>query len=221
MSALYKGQVSIDPKKEAFASFMRGVVPFVDPYIVGDDDLANQWTESNAAGGTTKRGARSKVLMNTSAGAGGVALLFWGSNRNASGFPLWFPNGATSKFGVEARLRLTTVVTAADEICMGDAAEWLMGVRGASSTGFWVARFSNGPTLMTSAIPIDNGVFHRFRLWRDGTTTFFQVDNETPVSSLNAFATNEERFQFRAYNGGAANIREMEPDYAYLMADRT
>jgi hypothetical protein len=208
-------------RESQFTAWANSVVTFTDAYTVGDDHLANNWTESNANNGTTKRGARSKVLMNTSATASGLAILFFGSNRNSSGFPLFFPSATGSKFAFEMRLKLTTAIDSVAEMGMGDGTEWFVGCRGASSTGFWVARFSNGPTTLTSSIAVDSTTFHRFRLWRDGSTTSFQVDSETPVTSANAWATNEERFQGRAFNGGTATAREHELDYAFLRAERT
>jgi hypothetical protein len=208
-------------RAEAIKAALNGLVSFANPYDIFDDELANNWTESSVGGGTVKRGARSKVLLNTSATGGGLAVLLRGSNRNSSGFPLHFPNGAGSKFIFEMRTRLTTAIGSVDELGAGDSTEWLVGVRGASSTGFWVARFSNGPTLLTSTVAIDNGTFRRLRVWRDGTTTFFQVDSETPVSSAAAWATNEERLHLRAYNGGATNAREMEIDYIFLRTEAT
>jgi hypothetical protein len=216
--ASYKTSLTEDPRKAAFVAWARSLVSFTNPYVEGDDLFGAAWTDSSVTGGSVKRGARSKAKFACTAAAGSTALLSRGVNRSSSNFPLLFPSGATSKFAFEMRFQLTTAVVSTATLAAGDTIEWLVGVRGGSSTTKFVARFSNGPTLMTSTIDIDTNVFHRIRVARDGLLTYLQADNETYVTSLNAYCTNEERFQLQVFDTGNA-AREMEVDYAYLMGD--
>ena len=204
--------------ESAIAAFADSLIAFSNPCTIFDHDLQSRWVSSVASSGTVAQGAISKVLLSSGATGGGAAVRSYGSNLSA--FPSVFPGGTAGKWYLEVRARLTTAVSATATIGAGDETILDVGARGATSTGFFVARSNNGPTALTSTIAVDTS-FHRFRAYRNGTTGFFQVDNETPLQSANFFPTADCRLQLFADNGGTAAANTMEFDYVFVRHDPT
>lgn len=207
-------------RQSKIAAFADTLITWTDPFELFDDDLTTRWTEANTASGTRKRAGISAIELAATASAGDVAALLFGTNMGAAGFPFFIKGGAAAKFYAEFRMRLTTAIDAQAFALLGDDTQNAWGLRGASSTGFFVARFDNGPTTLTSTIAVDNGTWHRFRVYRDGTTGFLQVDSETPVSSANAYVSTDTRLMLRLGNGTTAAARKAEFDYVFVRGER-
>lgn len=193
-------------------------VTFTDADVFFDDRLENLWTASLAGTGVRNRGAISDVELTSGATSSGVASQLLGTSLGG-GFPLYVPSGSTSKFYVEFRMKVTTAIDNQAFLGFGDNTVNAWGARGPSATGFYVARFDNGPTTLTSTIAVDTS-YHTFRVWRDGTTGFLQVDSETPVSSANAYNASDTRAVLRVENGGTSAARTARFDYVFIKAER-
>jgi hypothetical protein len=221
-NSLWQGQSLKELSISAFVDSLN--LGFTDPYTIFDDELiagsGGRWSLNNIGSGTAKRSTRSSIVLDSGAVSNDLGGTIFGANMGSSGFPLVFPNGAGSRFFARMRCKITATGLTA-EINMGDAAEWLVGVRVASSATKFVARFSNGPTTLTSGVDIDTTAFHILDVYRDGATTTFRVDSEAGApTSANGWATNEERLILRAFNNGTAAARSMIVDYVFFRGDR-
>lgn len=208
-----------DVKEAELAAFADTLISFASPANIFDHDIQSRWVSVVASSGTVTQGAISKVLLSTGATGGGAAVRTYGSSLG-SAFPSVFPGGTSGKWYLEFRARLTTAVSALAIIGVGDETVLDIGARASIATGFFGARSNNGPTTLQSTIAVDTAM-HRFRAYRNGTTGFFQVDNETPLSSANFFPTADCRLQTFVDNGGTAANNAMEFDYVFVRHDPT
>ena len=134
--------------------------------------------------GTGTRAGVAQALRLSSGASGNAAL---GVTIASSGpSPEVVKAGAAKKFWLAGRFSLggTTHVsgdlvgvTLFDNV---GVTSMIIGVRGASSTANFVA-YGTAGTFINSGIPFDTNK-HIHRVWRDGATTYYQIDDNPPVS---------------------------------------
>lgn len=115
---------------------------------------------------------------------------------------------SSSRFYWAFRAAVTTAIDAEAIAAMVNGGSCSIGVNGALSTTKYVCDFNNGSAL-TSSVDIDTAE-HLFEIWRDGTTTYFAVDGETPVSGTGIYQTAADRFQWQVQNQATAAVRTLE-----------
>lgn len=198
---------------------------FYDPFLSLPGESASPWNVSPTAPGTVTRviGISGGVIrLDTGPLANGSALIAAGGDPTTV-IGSFLPNPRTARTYTLFLFRLNTVPDAAMALRLGMAVTgsavttMVMGVRGASSTGFF--RFSTGAAGVLSTIPIDTN-FHIGEMWTVGDTLCHgAIDLETPVSyTLPALGTGFP-WQIIA-NGATAASQNADVDAAIFIVPR-
>lgn len=107
--------------------------------------------------------------------------------RSAGDFaPRSVAAGAAVKVFLVCRMKFNTAVSATASMGCGlfDSAtsiNVIMGGRGPVSTTHYQCYGAVGTTI-NSGIALDTGVYHTHIYWRDGATSYYQIDNNAPVA---------------------------------------
>lgn len=115
--------------------------------------------------------------------------------------------GQTDKFFLSFRMRLTTAIDSVTQVGRANyptVSNVLIGALGSVSTTKFVGFV--GASGLTSTINIDTA-WHTLQFWRDGTTSFFAVDGEAPISGVNNYYAPTISDMLVAYNNGTAANR--------------
>lgn len=164
---------------------------------------SGNWSTSvGGSGAATYDTTSRRVKLTTGATGSSSANLF-------NGVMLYLAEGTSaSRFYWAFRAAVTTAVDANTVAAMVNGGSCGIGVLGSVSTAKYVCDFNNGDALLSS-VDIDTAE-HLFEVWRDGTTTYFSVDGETPVTGTGIFQTVADRFQWQVQNQGTAAARTIE-----------
>lgn len=177
----------------------------------------NHVSTGNAAHNLTESGGC--ITLSTGATNSSIGAIHVGSGGGTSYLPVMPVSG---NYYIRFRMKLTSAMDA------NALAGWMnyqsgvgtnqafCGYWGGGSLTKWTATF-NGTATFVSTVDVDNGTFHTFEQWRIGSTGYFAVDNETPVTKPNVspVAGNAGSVQFLIRNGATASNRTMVLD-AYL-----
>lgn len=175
------------------------------------------WTNSLAGTGANQN-------MNV---AGGVIQLTSGATAASTGdlalgdggtyFPNWFPNGATKKWYLASRLRMTTAIDAA-AICGLSSRDWstgalqlTLGVEGSVSAANWVLK--GGVGSLDSGVAVVTNTWAVLEAWRDGATTFMTVDLVTKATGALVHPSVDGGLWLPCRNGATAAARTMQVDW--------
>jgi len=116
---------------------------------------------------------------------------FGASTVAGLGCAQFIPTSATGKWWIGGRFKIVTAVGANAKLGIGGRSgttatnanntdDIMLGVKGSTSTTNYVLYASAGVAI-DSGVAIDTSV-HDFQAWRDGATTYVQVDNNAIVS---------------------------------------
>lgn len=134
-----------------------------------------------------------------------------------------FPDTINSRWHFECNMKVTTAPDANTSIGFGVADKdltpgFVVGVRGAQSTTKYRLFIWGTSTGVNSSVSVDTN-WHRFRAWcAGGTTVYFQVDSETPVS-ITLTSTGVVGPFLDVRNGGTAAAQTIRTRYAIYRYD--
>ncbi len=191
-------------------------VDFHDPFMVG----IRNWTDISATGGTISRAAADAhaVLLSSTANSSGQGDIVLG-NYGAASASLSFRGTSSAKFYIRLRFKFTTTMdnVARMGLVIGSA---VFGFRGPTSSTNFACLFDAGasPTLI-STIAIDTS-FHTMEVWGNGTSAWFSIDAETPITSAAANVSADSTIVLAARNSGTAANRAMVVDNFFIRQER-
>lgn len=185
---------------------------FRKSFGTGDNGV---WVAYHDGGSATANYSNKRQwLLESSAAASKRGALISGTVLGA--YPQTLNGAATARWYAHWRVGLPTGATYDAEMTAGfivfntGGTIAKFGIHGAASaTKFACVGWGGGTAV--SSVAIDTGAFHEFEVFRNGTTTFFCVDEETPVSlGINEYPVNGAIcYGFAVYNGASGGNRTL------------
>jgi len=163
------------------------------PYYRGFEDGLIGWTQ-NLVGTGVAQAISIPDSTDAVASLGGTCTFGTGTSTNGASELYRLSDGAaglapflaytdiTKKFYYACRFQLSSAADA-NAACGIGVRNWLMGVYGANSTTKFSMRAGGASGFyLTSTVSVDTN-FHLMETWHDGSSAWFSVDGETPVTA--------------------------------------
>lgn len=183
-------------------------------HFAGDGTIDSRWTASLVLTGavTIPNATPTIARLATGATANSTAQLDWGANYSLVGMDRYVD--------VVARFAVTTAIDADDIIfaSLATGVEFItIGVRGASSTGFYVCRTSPAGGLNTiTTVPIDTAQ-HLFRIQTFPDRVRFYIDSVFVAEhTTNLPTATAMQPRLVASNGANGGSRTMDCDFIWV-----
>lgn len=190
-------------------------------HFAGDGTIDARWTTTVTGSGsvTIPNATPTIARIATGATAGSAAQLDWGANYSLVGANKWLT--------IMTRFAITTAIDNDDEIgfrlrsATPDTID--LGVYGASSTAFFVARSTSGGggtvVATVTTVPVDTS-YHDWMIQMFPDRIRFYIDNVQVAEHTTGVTTSALRPSPRAYNGANGGSRTMDVDLVWVREAR-